>query len=172
MISILPATENDIATIVNIGYTEVEAAHRESCAPDILEVYLMRHYNEVAIQAELQDKRNVYSILRYNNEPVGFSKMVMNQHHPNISIEPTAKLDRIYVSSAHHDKKFGAALLQFNINLAKQAHQRGIWLFTWIGNERAIRFYKKAGFTIVGSHWFTVSDTHANENHQMLLEME
>ncbi len=172
MIRIAPATEHDIADIVRLGYTEVEKAHRASCAPNILAVYLNNNYNELAIRAELLDERNVYHVLWYKEEPVGFSKIVFHQNHPNIEISPSAKLDRIYVSSAFHDKKLGAELLRFNIELAKQHRQQGMWLFTWIGNERAIRFYTKFGFEIIGSHWFKVSETHSNENHHMLLRWE
>ncbi|MBU3677313.1 MAG: GNAT family N-acetyltransferase [Chitinophagaceae bacterium] len=172
MIRIERANLNDVSVICHIGYAEVEAAHRASCAPDILSVYLNKNYNEEAIRTELLNARNLYHVLWYNNEPVGFSKIVLHQHHPNIKVSPSAKLDRIYVSSAFHDKKLGAALLQYNIELAKQHGQQGLWLFTWIGNERAIRFYTKFGFEIVGSHWFEVSETHSNENHHMLLRWE
>jgi ribosomal protein S18 acetylase RimI-like enzyme len=45
-----------------------------------------------------------------------------------------------------------------------------MWLYTWTGNERAVSFYLKAGFKIIGSHNFKISATHSNPNHRMLLE--
>jgi len=44
-----------------------------------------------------------------------------------------------------------------------------MWLFVWTENHKAINFYKKAGFKIVGQHDFQISATHSNPNHQMLL---
>ena len=172
MIRIDRATLNDVSVICSIGYTEVGTAHRNSCSANHLNEYLNTHYNEAAIRAELNNPNHYYFVLRYNNEPVGFSKIALNQAHPNIEQTAVAKLDRIYILQAFHDKKLGAELLQFNIEFAKQHHQEGLWLFTWIGNERAIRFYLKFGFEVIASHWFKVSETHSNENHQMLLKID
>ena len=44
-----------------------------------------------------------------------------------------------------------------------------MWLFTWVDNKRAVNFYLKTGFKIVGSHKFKVTDTHYNQHHQMYL---
>ncbi|MGI9190852.1 MAG: GNAT family N-acetyltransferase [Chitinophagaceae bacterium] len=172
MIRIERATLNDVSIICNIGYAEVEAAHRASCSAEHLNEYLDTHYNETAIVEELQNLNLYYFILFYHNEPIGFSKIILNQPHSAIKESAVTKLDRIYILQAFHDKKLGAELLRFNIELAKQHGQQGMWLFTWIGNERAIRFYSKFGFEIIGSHWFKVSETHANENHHMLLRWE
>ena len=57
------------------------------------------------------------------------------------------------------------------LKLQKKHAQSGMWLFTWVGNERALRFYKKAGFEIIGSHNFQVSASHYNLNHQMFLKL-
>jgi ribosomal protein S18 acetylase RimI-like enzyme len=45
-----------------------------------------------------------------------------------------------------------------------------MWLFVWKENQRAIHFYKKAGFHIIGSYDFRLTETHSNPNHQMLLK--
>lgn len=57
--------------------------------------------------------------------------------------KPLAKLDRIYIDEKYLDKKLGQMLFNFNLEIAKQRNQRGIWLYTWIKNDRAIRFYEK-----------------------------
>ena len=171
MISITPATRNDVLILVDIGYAEVEAAHRDSCAPHHLKEYLDTHYHDAAIREEILNPRHHYVVMRCYDEPIGFSKLVLNQVHPNIALEPCAKLDRIYVKQTFQGKQFGAALLQYNIDFALANQQQGLWLYTWIGNEKAIQFYRKFGFNIIGSHWFKVSETHSNENHHMLLRL-
>jgi len=45
-----------------------------------------------------------------------------------------------------------------------------MWLFVWIENIRAINFYLKTGFKIIGSHNFNITTTHSNPNHQMYIE--
>lgn len=171
MISILRATEKDYEQILSIGMVSVKLAHKESCSEKDMDEYLSKNYNTDAIKAELTDTDNIYYIINYNEQPAGFSKIVFNAEHPNIIQKNIAKLDRIYLLPEFHNLKLGLELLRFNIRLAADNHQAGIWLFTWIGNTKAVRFYLKNGFVIIGSHSFKVSDTHYNENHQMYLDL-
>jgi ribosomal protein S18 acetylase RimI-like enzyme len=163
------ADESDSATIAHIGYISVGDAHRASCSAEDMGHYLSRNYNEDEVWRELSDTGNIYHIIYYGEQAVGFSKIVLNAEHPGIAQKNTTKLDRIYLLQEFHDKKLGFELLQFNIELSKQSGQSGMWLFTWTENHRAVNFYKKVGFAIVGSHMFKVSDTHSNPNHHMFL---
>ena len=79
MISIVRATKNDIASIVNIGSVSVTEAHKESCSAAILSEYINKNYNYDAIQKELEDEDNIYHIIHYDDKPVGFSKIVLNR---------------------------------------------------------------------------------------------
>lgn len=170
MISITKATEKDANSIVNIGKVSVAEAHRDSCPTEDMDAFLKGAYNNDAIKEELNDPANIYHLINYNDNPAGFSKIVFNDRHPNIAAENVTKLDRIYLLKEFHGLKLGLALLNFNIELSKNNNQSGIWLYTWIGNKRAIDFYLKAGFAIIGSHRFYVTPTHYNLNHQMFLD--
>ena len=169
MISVLKATESDYNSIVNIGKISVEESHRGSSSPEVMNEYLEKAYNNDAIREELNDINNIYYIINYNDKPAGFSKIILNAKHPNISTGNVTKLDRIYLLKEFYGLKLGLELLNFNIELAKSNNQSGMWLYTWIGNTRAVNFYLKAGFTIIGSHKFYVTKTHYDVSHQMLL---
>lgn len=171
MISIIKATEKDYNPIVAIGKVSVEEAHRESCSKEELNEYLERNYNDETIKEELSESKNIYHIIKYNEEAVGFSKIILNEEHPNIQQKNVTKLDRIYLRKEYYNLKLGFQLLKFNMELAKYNKQVGIWLFTWVGNKRAVDFYLKTGFIIVGSHQFKVTENRYNENHQMFLKL-
>ncbi len=171
LISITKATEEDYKSIAAIGNVAVEEAHRGSCLAADLQEYLEKNYNDDALKAELNDTHNIYHIVNYNGMPVGFSKIVLNAKHPNIEAENVTKLDRIYLLKEFFGLQLGLELLNFNIRLAKSHNQSGMWLFTWVGNERAIAFYDKTGFKIIGSHQFYVTKTYYNLNHHMLLTL-
>ncbi len=170
-ISIIKATEEDYQSIVAIGKISVAEAHRDSTTEENLNEYLMKNYNENAIKEELNNPNNIYHLISYNKIPVGFSKINLNAKHPHIISENVTKLDRIYLLKEYFSLKLGYELLKFNIELSKNNHQGGIWLYTWIGNNRAINFYLKAGFKIIGSHRFYVTETHYNLNHHMFLNL-
>lgn len=171
MISVLRATEEDHGSIAAIGKIAVEEAHRESTSAENLNAYLDKNYNDNAIREEIGDLNNIYHIIRYNGKPVGFSKIILNSKEPGIEAENVTKLDRIYLLKEFYGLKLGLELLNFNIRLARNNKQSGIWLYTWTGNTRAIDFYLKAGFTIIGSHKFYVTETYYNLNHLMFLNL-
>ena len=171
MVSITKATEKDYSIIKSIGKVSVWEAHKDSCSAEQMNEYLDNHYNDEAIQKELSDPNNIYHIINYNGNAAGFSKIVLNAEHPNIPQKNVTKLDRIYLLKEFYGLKLGLELLQFNIELSKANGQSGLWLFTWVGNKRAVDFYTKTGFRVIGSHQFKVTETHSNENYHMLLDL-
>ena len=136
-----------------------------------MDAYLAKNYNKEEITKELTDLHNIYHIINYNNNPVGFSKIILNAVHQNIAAQNVTKLDRIYLLKEYQGLKLGRKLLDFNVAFSRKNNQSGIWLYTWIENKKAIDFYLKAGFTIIGSHHFYVTETHYNLNHHMLLDI-
>lgn len=171
MVSILKATEKDGSIITSIGRAAVEEAHRDSCSDEIMKDFLDSTYNERVIGEELNDPKNIYHIIQHHGITVGFSKIILNAGHPNIGQENVTKLDRIYLLKEFYGFGLGYNLLQFNIELSKKNNQSGMWLFTWVGNSRAVNFYGKTGFSIIGSHQFKVTGSHYNLNHQMYLSL-
>lgn len=163
------ATEDDSKIIADIGRAAVKLSHLESCSEADMEYFLNTHYSEAAILNELADPSNIYHLIYYGGEPAGFSKIVRNAVHPNIPYKNVTKLDRIYLDSRFYDLKLGYHLLNYNLALSNESGQYGMWLFTWTGNERAVNFYKRVGFEIIGSHKFQVSDNHYNPHHHMFL---
>jgi diamine N-acetyltransferase len=169
MISIIKATERDCNSIASIGKISIVDSHGDSCSTEDMNEFLERNYNSDAIKEELNDINNIYYIIKYNDETVGFSKIILNAKHANIATENVTKLDRIYLLKEFYGLKLGFELLNFNIALSKNNNQSGMWLYTWIGNNRAIDFYRRAGFTIIGSHKFYVTKTHYDVSHQLFL---
>ena len=115
MISIKKATVKDYNTIVQIGNISVGEAHKGGASTEDMDAYLAKNYNNEAITKELTDFNNIYHIISYNNNPVGFSKIIFNATHPNIAAQNVTKLDRIYLLQEFQGLKLGMKLLNFNI---------------------------------------------------------
>ena len=169
-ILIRQATESDAKTIADIGRVAVEESHRNSCSDADMEYFLSTYYNEEAIKNELSVPEHICYVIFYRGQPAGFSKIILDTGHERMPHRNVTKLDRIYLDSEFYDLKLGYHLLQHGIDLSKQNDQQGMWLFTWVGNQRAVNFYKKNGFAVMGNHRFKVSETHYNEHHHMFLE--
>jgi diamine N-acetyltransferase len=172
MISVIKATEGDHDSIARIGKISIAESHRGSCSEEDMNTFLESHYNSDAIIKDLNDPDNIYHTINYNSKPVGFSKILLNSKHSGIVAKNVTKLDRIYLLKEYYGLKLGFQLLNFNIQLSKNNNQSGMWLYTWIGNDRAIGFYLKAGFTIIGSHKYYVTENHYDLCHHLYLDFQ
>lgn len=169
MNTIVRATLKDADLLTKIGRTSFIEAHGRSASEENIMEYVNLKFTKKAFEDELKDPQNIFSIIYYNENAVGYSKIIFNSQHPNIPIANITKLERIYVLEQFHHLKLGLELFNFNLKQAVKNGQAGMWLFVWTENFKAINFYKKAGFIIVGHHDFAITTTHSNPNHQMLL---
>lgn len=169
MISIIKAKESDASLLAEVGKQSFIESHGRSATAAVINEYVSEKFNLAAMHEELRNPDHIYYILYYNEQPAGYSKIIFDASHPNISLPHVTKLERLYLLEAFYSLKLGAELLQFNIDLSKEHKQEGMWLFVWTENERALRFYKKVGFVAIGNYDFKLTDAHANPNYQMLL---
>ena len=164
------ATTENSETIWFIGLTSFLSSHGKSASKEFIDTFILEHYNPGTISKELSNPINNYFLLFQNSNPLGFSNLQLNNSHSYLSFKNVAKLDRIYFLEVTYGKGFGAELLKHNIEFSIKYKQKGIWLFTWVENDRAVKFYRKFGFKTIGKHNYKISKTHTNPNHIMYLE--
>lgn len=170
MTSIVKAKDNDCQLLTDIGKTTFIESHGHSASQENIDLYVSEKYNSTVFKEELNLPKNIYYIIYHDKQPAGYSKIIFNTPHPNIKIENITKLERLYLLEKFYSLKLGSKLLKFNIELSQQNNQAGMWLFVWKENDRAVNFYKNAGFEIIGNYDFKLTETHSNPNYQMLLE--
>jgi diamine N-acetyltransferase len=170
MTSILRAKVKEFHLLAEIGRTSFIESHGNSADADDINRYLHEKYNDEVIKDELADPKNIYHILYHQDQPAGYSKIIMNTPHPAIPGKNVTKLERLYLLKEFYGLKLGNQLFIRNLELCQNNNQAGIWLFVWKENHRATSFYKKKGFKIIGSYDFQLTETHSNPNHHMFLE--
>lgn len=169
MISIVPAGLKDVAELARMGGQTIMESHGHSQPTEVMQSYIGEKFSEEAIKEELSDPANIFRLVYYEGQLAGYSKIIYNVPIEPVPLPNITKMERLYLLREFYDKKLGHQLLQFNIDLSKQQGQAGMWLYVWKGNDRALRFYERAGFTIVGEGFFRLTDTNANPNWQMYL---
>lgn len=167
MIKIVRATIKDCDLLIKLSEQTFWESHGNSASKDDIETFINKTYSIDNFLKELMNSINCYHILYFNNEVAGYSKIVFNSPNINVNNQNITKLDRLYLLKKFYGNNLGEKLLNFNIELSKLNNNVGIWLAVWVENERAIHFYNKTGFNIVGSYSFQISDTHSNPNHIM-----
>lgn len=170
MIEIVTANISDARVLAVIGKSTFLDAHGHSAPKKDIDIYTSNTYSIEAVTIELQQPENIYHVLYYKGEIAGYSKIVLNTPYENIIFPNITKLDRIYLLKEFYGLNLGRILLDFNFNWAKKNNQKGLWLAVWVNNFRAINFYKKIDFKIIGKYDFNISKTHSNPNHIMYLE--
>jgi GNAT superfamily N-acetyltransferase len=170
MTTILKATQNDFKLLADLGKQTFIESHGNSALQADIDEYVSETYSYATCEKELADTSNIFHFIYYAGKPAGYSKIIFNSPHPDIEEQQVTKLQRIFLLKEFYTQKLGSQLFNYNVDLSKSNNQKGLWLFVWTKNERAVKFYKKNGFKIIGSHDFKISATHTNPNHIMFLE--
>lgn len=172
MVSIIKAAEDHADLLSALSNLTFRESHGHSAKEEDINSFVEEKYSATVLRMELQEMNNIFQLLYYNNKLAGFSKVILNFPHPNCNTANIAKLERIYLLKEFYSLHLGQQLLDFNIKMIKDKKQAGVWLFVWQENERAINFYKKNNFVVIGSFEYKISENHSNPNFQMLLSFE
>lgn len=170
MIKITQANREHSQIISEIGKQAFWESHGHSASKEYINSFIAKTYNEAAINKEFKNTNILYHLVSFNDKIAGFSKIELSSSNVNIKDPNITKLDRLYLLKEFYGKNLGAKLVDLIIELSKQNQQNGIWLAVWKENQKALNFYLKAGFKIVGEFNFKISETHSNPNHIMYLK--
>lgn len=170
MIWYAPLTPEHAPVLATIGRTSLLESHGHSAPAEIMEAYVSRSFSEAACRAELADRQNLFTGVWYNGEPAGYAKIIPNIPHPQVPLSPVTKLERIYLLKEFYGLGLGQGLLERAIEQSRAAGDQGMWLDVWQKNDRALRFYEKEGFEIVGESRFVLTEERTNPVWVMLLK--
>lgn len=170
MQKITKATPKDAKILAELAKTSFIPAHGHSAPKKDIDNYLKANFSEANFIKELENPENHYYIIYHENKIAGYSKITLNTVNENIESKNVTYMSRLYLLKEFYGLNLGKALLDFNIEFSKKHNQAGIWLAVWVENDKAIKFYTKMGFKIVGAYDFRISETHTNPNHIMYLE--
>lgn len=163
------ASLTDIHILEKVIINSFLVPHGHAAPKKDMDSYISNHFTTHALIEDISNPKNQYFVLFYKNEMVGFSKTMFNFSNENIDIVNITKMERIYLLKEFYGLGLGEKLFSFNVNLAKENNQKGIWLHVWVENKRAINFYKKMGMKPVGNYNFKISEKHYNPNYVMYL---
>ena len=170
MVNISETNISEAAQIRNLAEESFLHAHGKSASQKDIDQFISNHYQLHHFEEDIKREENLYHSFYLDNELIGYSKIVLNTGYKK-PFDGYCKLDRIYFLPQHFGKGYAKQLLDFNIALAQTKNQLHLWLYVWVENHRAIGFYKKQGFNIVGEYNFQISPSHSNPNHIMQLNL-
>lgn len=152
------ATFEDTSTIVQLGADTFKAAFGPYHRPEDMAEYLSANFNHEMVQSLIEDVSSCF-LLGYEGKSVIGYAMLKEGPHPEFVTGPNPiELVRFYVSPEIIGLGYGSELMRHCLDEALNMGHSTVWLATWQENERAIRFYEKWGFKIVGDAIYVIGD--------------
>ena len=156
-IEIRLAKKEDAPSIALLGRTTFTETfgHFFRDQQDLIEYYNLT-LSVQKIEAGIEKPNNVFWIAFANRLPVGYAKLKLNSQSEFVESQDVCQLQKIYVLKDFLSMKIGLGLQDALLKRAKELNFDNVWLSVLDSNERAINFYKKAGFEEIGNHDFQI----------------
>jgi ribosomal protein S18 acetylase RimI-like enzyme len=135
-------------------YDTFSAQNKES---DI-RAYISEKCSVEQMELELKEPCSAFYFLEIDNQIVGYLKLNWGNAQNEYRTLNSLEIERIYILNTHHGVGYGKALLDFAIAYARSHAFDFVWLGVWEHNTRAIAFYERNGFTVVGKHTFLLGE--------------
>jgi diamine N-acetyltransferase len=113
--------------------------------------------------AQIADPRATFLVAEIEATPVAYAKLYDGEVPACVSGLAPVEIERFYVDRQYHGKGLAQTLMQVCLDRARQSGYETVYLGVWEKNHRAIAFYQKYGFEIVGSHAFQLGDEPQND---------
>ncbi len=128
-----------------------------------LELYVTENFRCSKQLAELQDNTVTTLVVEHAGDLVGYAQVRKRAIPVEIDSNVVMELSRIYMDKFCHGQGIGKQLLIKVMDVLETLSCEQIWLGVWEKNLRAISFYKKHGFSVVGTQKFYIGNESYND---------
>jgi len=148
------ATSGDAPSLAVIAERTFRDAFGAHNSPDNMDLQCARHFGPDIQAREIADRGLVTTLAVEEGQIVGFTQVTLAKANASVPARHAAELNRIYVVAERQGEGVAQALMQGALETAAAAGADRLWLGVWEHNSKAIAFYRKFGFEIVGEHSF------------------
>jgi diamine N-acetyltransferase len=150
------ATLADAAALTRFGRRVFEQTFEAGNDPTDLSSYLDSAYIEARQQEELADPGIDTLLLEADEALIAFAQLRDGPQGTGVTGPRPIELWRFYVDFEWHGRGAAQLLMTAVEDAARARGGSTLWLGVWERNVRAQAFYRKQGFTVVGSQIFTL----------------
>ena len=134
-------------------------------------MYTAKAFTPSVQRGELEDPARVYVVGERDGTISAYALLRVGSRHSSVQGDAPVEIERFYVDSALHGQGIAGAMMDEVVRIARSTGADVLWLGVWSQNTRAIRFYEKRGFIIVGSQTFLLG-TDVQIDHVMARSLE
>jgi ribosomal protein S18 acetylase RimI-like enzyme len=171
MLTIIDPPDEMMPALAKVAAQSFLESHGHSASAKEIEEYVAEKFSLQQLMKEKIESGAVFRVALWNGELAAYSKIVLNRAMKNSVAENICKMDRLYVLEKFLKHRIGHSLMDDSLRIAREHAQKGMWLYVWIDNKRAVRFYEREGFKKAGEEGFRISATHSNPNYIMYRDL-
>ncbi len=121
-------------------------------APDRMARHVADRFGDGQLTEELRDAARTLLLLERRGQVAGCVLLRAGAAPPAVQGSRPVEIERFYLDAEWHGRGLAAPLMAAALAAAREAGHDVAWLAVWERNPRAIRYYEKQGFAIVGRH--------------------
>jgi diamine N-acetyltransferase len=150
------ATEQDVDWLLPLAERLFCEAFEAYYRPEHFWGYVDRAFTEAVWRAELRDAQSEFQAIWWNGQPQGYLKLNWDPAHQPACLPTRNALEvaRLYLDARQHGSGYAQRMMEHALARAKHQRRSGVWLGVWQRNHRAMSFYQKNYFQIIGTHPF------------------
>lgn len=111
--------------------------------------FITKRFSNEQIEKTIMGTSNELIVACHNGNPIGVAEVIVKTVCPIRQIS-TAELDKLYVLQSYYGKGIGYGLLNESEKLCLEYGIAQMNIEVYIENERAITFYKRQGYNLIG----------------------
>lgn len=146
-----PGDARELSKVAEATFRATFAALNTS---EHMELHCRTSYGERIQGAEISNPGRVSLLCEDGDELIGFVQLRWGEPPAFVAGKKPGEIQRLYVVAAWHGKGVAQLLMEAGIDELKKHGADAVWLGVWENNPKAIAFYKKMGFLVVGEHTF------------------
>jgi diamine N-acetyltransferase len=148
------AHRGDALALAALAERTFRATFGASNTVEHMQRHCARSYGEALQAAEIADAQVRTLLCDREGRLAGFAQLRLAGPAPACVSTPAVEIQRLYVDAPWHGQGVAAELMRALLGLALEAGAPCVWLGVWEHNARALAFYAKFGFRVVGAHDF------------------
>jgi len=120
-------------------------------------------FNDDRLGAELNDASRTIIVATAGDDLIGYVLLRAGEAPQSVRAARPMEIGRFYVTSPWHGRGVADALMDAALAALRERGADAAWLAAWEQNPRALRFYARRGFMVVGRATYLFDGTPEND---------
>lgn len=159
MTTVRTAAVDDARLLADLAEKSFRATFGAENSDSDMNLYCQQTFGESLQRRELLDRDTVTLLCFHEGVVAGYAQLCWKEGPSCLSTTKSmGEIRRIYVLEDFHGRGVAQALMRASIEEMEKRDTDIVWLGVWENNPRAMAFYQKLNFEVIGEHEFLLGN--------------